>query len=216
VKTAIVIGATGLVGTQLVRLLLTDNYFRKVIVFVRRSMQIRDDKLEEHLIDFDKPETWQHLVKGDVLFSTLGTTIKQAGSQQAQYRIDYFYQYQFAQAAAHNDVPVYVLVSSAGANPDAVIFYSRMKGELEKDVKQLKFSSINIIQPGLLAGERKETRRGEKVGYLLLQALNKIGLFKKYRPIDAAIVAQAMINASKKATKGVQVYTLEAVFQLAL
>jgi uncharacterized protein YbjT (DUF2867 family) len=215
VKTAIVIGATGLVGTQLVRLLLTDNYFKKVIVFVRRSTEIRDTKFEEHIIDFDKPESWQHLVKGDVLFSTLGTTIKQAGSQQAQYRIDYFYQYQFAQAAAHNDVPVYVLVSSAGANPNAVIFYSRMKGELEKDVRQLKFSSINILQPGLLAGERKKGRMGEKVGYHLLNTLNKIGLFKKYRPVDAGIVAQAMINAARTAAKGVHTYTLDDVFKLA-
>jgi uncharacterized protein YbjT (DUF2867 family) len=210
-----VIGATGLVGTQLVRLLLEDGYFKKVIVFVRRSTKIRNDKLEERIIDFDKPATWQHLVKGDVFFSTLGTTIKQAGSQQAQYRIDYFYQYQFAQAAAHNDVPVYVLVSSAGANPDAVIFYSRMKGELEKDVKQLKFSSINIIQPGLLVGHRQHERTGEKIGYHLLNSFNRIGLFKKYKPIKAILVAQAMINAGKAAVNGVHVYSLEAVFKLA-
>jgi len=213
-KTAIVIGATGLVGRELIRLLLDDNRFNKILVFSRRSLQIKNAKLGEYIIDFDKPDTWQHLVKGDVLFSALGTTLQQAGGKQAQYKIDYTYQYGFADAAARNGVPVYVLVSSASADPKSGLFYTRMKGELERDIRQLSFLSINIIQPGLLAGKRQEERLGEKLANILLSAFNAIGLFKKYCPIEGKIVAQAMVNACNAAVKGVHVYALEDVFML--
>jgi uncharacterized protein YbjT (DUF2867 family) len=214
-KAAIVIGATGLVGKQLVKQLLDDQQFEKVVVFVRRSTGIPNNKLEEHLIDFDKPEEWKYLVKGDVLFSALGTTLKQAGSKEAQYKIDYNYQYNFAKAAAENKVPVYVLVSSAGADIASRIFYSRMKGELERDIKKLPFSAIHILQPSLLVGKREKERTGEKVGFVLLNALNKFGLFKKYKPISGGLVARAMINASLSVNSGIDIYTLDEVFALA-
>ncbi|WP_026464418.1 NAD(P)H-binding protein [Adhaeribacter aquaticus] len=214
-KTAIVIGATGLVGSALVQLLLTNSKFDKVLTFGRRSADFNHPKLEEYVIDFDRPETWQHLVKGDVLFSALGTTLKQAGGQNAQYKIDFTYQYQFAEAAALNQVPVYVLVSSAGADPNSIVFYTRMKGELERQVKQLAFTSINIIQPGLLVGKRQEERTGEKVGYYVLKAVNRVGLFKSYQPIPAQTVAKAMLNAGNAAMPGTQMYALEKVFDLA-
>lgn len=214
-KTAIVIGATGLVGMELVKILVQDERLNKVVVFVRRSLKMTSKKLEEHIIDFEKPETWQHLVKGDSLFSALGTTLKQAGGQKGQYKVDYTYQYRFADVASQNGVPVYVLVSSASANPDSRIFYTRMKGELERDVRKLPFASITLIQPGLLAGERQQERIGEKLGFKILNAVNTLGLLKKYRPIQGRVVAQAMINAALAAEKGVHVYTLEGVFTLA-
>lgn len=214
-KTGIIIGATGMVGRQLVKLILTDIRFKKVLIFGRRPIGIMDDKLEEHLINFENPDSWSHLVKGDVLFSTLGTTIKQAGSKEAQYIVDYSYQYQFAEAAAGNGVPVYVLVSSSGASPDSSIFYSRMKGELERDVKKLPFQSITLLQPSLLVGPREKERIGEKIGYGLLKTFNAIGLFKRYRPIHGEVVARAMINAGIAAEPGIHTYTLDKVFTLA-
>ncbi len=214
-KTAIVIGATGLVGTQLVHLLLADPRFKKVLVFTRRTLQFKNEKLEEHLIDFDKPDQWQQLVKGDILFSALGTTIKQAGSKQAQYKIDYTYQYQVAQAASYNEVPVYVLVSSASASPDSQLFYSRMKGELERDVKKLPFKSIYLLQPSLLFGNRQQDRPGEKIGYRVINFVNRLGLFRKYRPIQGRTVAQAMLNAGIEGANGVHVYALDQIFDLA-
>jgi uncharacterized protein YbjT (DUF2867 family) len=214
-KSAIVIGGTGLVGRQLVHLLLEDTRFSKVYLYGRRSIGIQNSKLEEILIDFNKPDTWQKLVTGDILFSTLGTTLKQAGGKQAQYKIDHTYQFQFAEAAAYNDVPVYVLVSSASASPDSKIFYSRMKGELERDVKKLPFKSINILQPSLLVGERENARFGEGAGYKVLSALNSIGLFKKYRPIRDREVAMAMIKAGLNAANGVHIFTLDHIFPLA-
>lgn len=95
---------------------------------MRRDLGLRHEKLKIHVIDFDKPKQWKHLVKGDVLFSCLGTTLKAAGSKEAQWKIDYEYQYQFAKAARENDVDKYVLVSTSLASPDFLFFYTRMKG----------------------------------------------------------------------------------------
>lgn len=214
-KTAIIIGATGLVGNYLVHLLLHDDRFSKVIVFVRRSLEIQNPKLVEHIINFDRPAEWMQLVEGDVLFSALGTTIKQAGSKNEQYKIDYTYQFQFAQAAAQNQVASYVLVSAASASADSKIFYSRMKGELERDVKSLPFKSITIIQPGLLHGTRQEERFGETIAYKVLNTINSMGMLKKYKPIEGKAVAMAMLNGGFRSTPGVHTFTLDQVFELA-
>lgn len=214
-KTAMVIGATGLVGSQLISLLFDDPLFDKVIVFTRRSTGRQHQKLEERIIDFNSPAQWREEVKGDVLFSTLGTTLRTAGSKEAQYLIDYTYQYRFAEAAAKNSVPDYVLVSSAGSSPDSVIFYSRMKGQLERDVKKLSFQHISLIRPGQLAGNRKEKRSGEKISIAVLRAVSSIPGLGLLKPIDAALVAKAMINAYKRPSGRVNEYTLKQVFLLA-
>jgi len=214
-KTALVIGATGLVGTELIKQLLDDSRFEKVVVFSRRSLEKPHPKLTEHIIDFDQPHTWRHWVQGDILFSALGTTLKKAGSKEAQYKIDHNYQYAFAKAASEQEVPHYVLVSSASASPDSKIFYSRMKGELERDISKLPFRSINILQPSLLYGERKETRLGESIGYAIIRRLNALSLLKKYRPIHGATVARAMIHAGIKNNAGKQIYVLDQIFSLA-
>jgi uncharacterized protein YbjT (DUF2867 family) len=214
-KTALVIGATGLVGNELVHQLLADDRFGAVLVFVRRSMGISHSKLQEFIINFDEPQSWSHQVKGDVLFSALGTTLKKAGSKEAQYKIDHDYQYNFAQAAAQNQVPVYVLVSSAMASVSSRIFYTRMKGELERDIQLLPFQAIHIMQPGMLQGNRKENRPGEKIGLSVIRLLNKIGIALKQKPVPAGIVAKAMINVSFKNDKRISVYALTQVFTAA-
>ena len=214
-KTALVIGATGLVGRQLVEKLLTDQAFEKVVVFGRRSCGMASPKLQEHIIDFDRPEQWQHLVKGDVLFSSLGTTLAKVGSKDAQYKIDHSYQFQFAATAARNAVPVYVLVSSAGADSKSHFFYMRMKGELERDVRKLAFSSIIIIKPGPLQGKRDEKRLGENIGVSTMRFFNALGLFKKYKPISGEEVARAMVNAFLSAKPGVSEFALDQLFKLA-
>lgn len=215
-KTALLIGATGLVGDYLLRQLLTDDRFERVKIFVRRSTGYQNpDKLEEHLVDFERPEDWQHLLSGDVLFSALGTTLRQAGSAPAQFRVDYTYQYRVAEAAAQNGVKTLVLVSSASADPDSFVFYTRMKGELERDVKRLPFQRIRILQPGMLAGTRSEPRVAEQLALPLASLLAHLPGLHQFRPIHAREVATAMCNAALDEKPGVQTDTLEAVFERA-
>jgi len=214
-KTAIIIGASGLTGSHLLRILLDDNRFRKVIVFVRRGLGIYHPKLDIHIVDFDKIENWGPLIQGDVLFSCLGTTLRKAGSKSGQYKIDHTYQYNVAAAAAKNGVPVYVLMSSAQASPKSKLFYTRMKGELEQDVSLLEIPHIHIIRPGILKGPRKEPRPGEKVGIAVGSFLSHIAVFHKYRPIHVQTVAEAMVNASFDTSDKLKVYELEGVFERA-
>jgi uncharacterized protein YbjT (DUF2867 family) len=212
-KKAVVIGGTGMVGVQLIKLLIETDEFSEVVSLVRRVSGVKHPKFNEYIIDFDKPETWSKLVIGDVLFSTLGTTLAKAKSKDNQYRIDFEYQYITAEIAAKNGITNYVLVSSAGASSKSTIFYSQMKGKLEDAVSLLPFKTISILRPGQLDGERTEKRAGEKVGLSFMYFMNKIGLFKRYRPIQAVQVARAMIHASQKPESAS--YTLAEVHKLA-
>jgi len=212
-KKAIVIGATGMVGIQLIQSLIKNKNYSEILSLVRRPSGFTNPKLTEQVINFDEPDTWRKQVTGDVLFSTLGTTIAQAKTKEAQYKVDFTYQYTVAKIAAENGVTHYVLISSAGANSKSKIFYTKMKGELEKEVQKLPFEIISIIKPSVLVGDRIQNRPGEKMAYTLLNILNKIGFFKRYRPIHAIIVAKAMIVAAE--TKQSSTYTLEEVFKLA-
>lgn len=216
-KTAIILGATGLVGNHLLTLLLDDSRYEQVKVFVRRAVGFEHPKLTQHIIDFDHPEEWKELVTGNELFSCLGTTIKTAGSQEVQYKVDYTYQYQVAETAAEHGVFTYVLVSSYGADSRSKFFYPRIKGELDRDVRKLPFQTVRIIKPSVLVGERQEKRLGEIMAVVLGNLLTTlIPPLKKYRPIPAAIVAKAMINAANDASvSGFVEYELGEVFELA-
>ncbi len=201
---AIIIGATGATGIDLLQLLLQDDSFHAVDIFVRRKSEMQHAKLNVHIIDFDKPGQWKQFVQGDVLFSCLGTTLKTAGSKEAQWKIDYEYQFQFAKLAAENKVNNYVLVSSAGADSASSIFYTRMKGQLEEAVKVLSFSKVAILKPSLLA--RKNTdRNGEVISMKIIQFLNKIGLLRSMKPLPTKLLAQAMINCAKSKECGLSV-----------
>ncbi|HEY6915067.1 MAG TPA: NAD(P)H-binding protein [Paludibacter sp.] len=212
-KKAIVIGGTGMVGTQLIKQLIEDKNYSEVVSLVRRASGISDPKLNEQVINFDQPDSWKALITGDVLFSTLGTTIAQAKTKDAQYKVDFTYQYNVAKIAAANGVPSYVLVSSAGATSKSKVFYSNMKGQLEDAVKLLPFKVISIIRPGQLAGERTEKRTAEKIALSIMYGLNKIGLFQRFKPIQGWQVAQSMIRAAEKQQSGS--YTMNEVFDLA-
>lgn len=215
-KTAIVIGATGLVGNLITLKLLEDNRYNKVKVLVRRSLNINNLKLEEHIVDFDEIELWKNNLIGDELYSALGTTIKKAGSKEAQYKIDYSYQYEAASAASKNGVKIYLLISSAGANYKSSNFYLRMKGSLDEKVQQLSFKQIRIFRPSILVGYRNENRFGESLGIKIAGTITKIiPALKKYRPIDAAQVAEAMIkSANQTISDKIIIYHPEEIFYL--
>ncbi|MBU4539128.1 MAG: NAD(P)H-binding protein [Weeksellaceae bacterium] len=211
---ALVIGATGATGKDLVNKLLTDKDYEKVDVFVRKPLSIDNPKLNIHIVDFEKPEEWKDLVKGDVAFSCLGTTLKTAGSKEAQRKVDYDYQYNFAKTAKENEVDDYILVSAYGANPKSKIFYSRMKGELEQSIKDLHFNKITIFQPGML--ERKDTERtGEVLGGKIIKFANKFGILTQQKPLPTDVLAQAMINSSKIKSNGYSKIKLGSIFGFA-
>ena len=193
---ALVLGATGAVGKDLVEQLLKDDAFERVSVFVRRPLALENPKLTVHVIDFDQPEQWRQLLQGDVLFSCLGTTIKAAGSQEAQWKVDYTYQYEAAKAARENGVGTYALVSSIGANPKSKVFYPRMKGALEVAVKELGFPACFILQPPSLVRKGSD-RFGEKAGVVMLRAFNAIGLMRSWTPMPTEEVAAAMVRLAK-------------------
>ena len=211
---ALVIGATGATGKDLVQKLLADKDFEEVHAFVRRPLNIENDKLKSHIVNFEQPDEWKDLVKGDVAFSCLGTTLKDAGSKEAQRKVDYDYQYNFAKAAKENEVEDYILVSSYGANPKSKIFYSRMKGELEQSIKALHFNKLMIFQPGML--DRKDSERtGEVLGGKIIKFANKFGVLTQQKPLPTAVLAKAMINSSKIKSYGYSKIKLGSIFSFA-
>ena len=211
---ALIIGATGATGKDLVSQLLTDKGYDEVNVFVRRPLAVENPKLKTHIVNFDKPEEWKDLVKGDVAFSCLGTTLKAAGSKEAQLKVDYDYQYNFAKAAKENEVEDYILVSSYGAHPKSKLFYSRMKGELEQSIKDLHFNKLTIFQPGML--ERKDSERtGEVLGGKIIKFANKFGVLTQQKPLPTEVLAKAMINSSKIKSYGYSKIKLGSIFSFA-
>ena len=214
-KTAIIIGATGLVGSHLLQQLLSDSRYSKVLVLHRRSTGTEHLKLEEHIIDFDSPKKWSKLVQGDHLFSALGTTLAKAGSEEEQYKIDNTYQYNVARAAAQNNVSGYALVSSVGARSNSKNFYLRMKGELDEAVQNLGFKSLAIFRPSFLDGDREESRFGERIGIIFAKLFSWVPGIRKYRPIHAEIVAKAMINNLNSNQKHLNnIYESDKIFDL--
>lgn len=209
-----VIGATGLVGKALVQQLLNDERFGKVRIFVRRETGLKHPKLEQLVVDFGKTEIWEKQLTGDVLFSALGTTLKQAGSKEKQWEIDFTFNLNFAQKAQENGIENYVLVSSVGANSKSSIFYTRMKGELDEAVSKIGFSNLIILRPASLTGPRVNRRLAEEISVPVLNSLTRF-IMKNYRPISGETVAKAMINAALRNTGGKTIYEGGEVFKLA-
>lgn len=198
---AIVIGATGATGQELVNCLLEDSDFSTVTVFVRRKLKTEHKKLIIHDIDFSNIEDYKELIKGDVFFSCLGTTLKNAGSKGKQYLVDYTYQYKFAKIAAENNVPNYALVSSAGANEKSLFFYPKIKGKLEEAIKKLPFAHIYIFQPPILIRQDELMRTGEKIAISIFTSANKLGILNSQKPLPVAALAQKMVYESKENKK---------------
>ncbi len=206
-KHALVLGATGSTGKELVKLLLNDSSFENVSIFVRNVPNIKNKKLKVYKIDFSRLEDYKDLIYGDVLFSALGTTLKDAKSKSQQYLVDYTYQYKFAKMAIENGIKYYSLVSSVGSNKNSLFFYPKMKGNLEEDIIKLGFKKTYIFQPPLLIRHSNLMRPGEKIGIKILNIINRIGLFKSQKPLSVLELAKKMVNETKiKNTLSVNVY----------
>lgn len=204
-KTAIILGASGLVGTELVHQLLNSSEFEKVKIFVRRSLGISNPKLEEQVIDFENLEAWKHDLIGDALFSCMGTTLKTAGSKEKQYMVDYTYPYQCIEAAIQNGTKQILLVSSIGAKASSSNFYLRMKGEFEEAIKKLKPSNFIVFRPSILDGNRVESRPAEYLAIKIMRILGKLPFLKKYEPTLVRDLAASMIRLALKDKEGVKV-----------
>ena len=210
---ALIIGATGATGKDLLSQLLADDTYAEVHCFVRKPLALTHPKLHAHVVNFDTPEAWADLLHGDVAFSCLGTTLAVAGSKDAQWRVDYDYQYAFAQQCKANGVPSFVLVSAAGAKAQSKLFYNRMKGALEEAVKKLNFPRLLIFQPSVLIRSNSD-RAGENLSVKTINFLNKLGILKRYRPMPTQILAEKMLSAVYNSPKGTFTFTLNKIFSL--
>ena len=207
-KTALLAGASGLIGSQLLPLLLESERYSKVIVVGRRAVPMLHPKLTQVITNFDKlPDVRLQLIADDV-FCCLGTTMKQAGSKEAFYKVDYLYVVKLAALTAGNFAAQFMVVSSTGADADARVYYSKVKGEMEAAVRQAPFRAIHIFRPSVLLGERAHPRLGERFGAAVLQAVSPLlrGSLQKYRPVTGAAVAAAMLQAAAEDGGGVVVH----------
>ena len=204
-KTALIAGASGLTGGYLLNLLLESPEYSSVIAYVRKSSGLTHPKLKEIVVDW---ETLQEPVAAEDVFCCLGTTIKKAGSQEAFRRVDYDYPLQLAQIQYRGGSQQFLLVSAMGADAKSSIFYSRVKGELENALQSIGYKSLHIFRPSFIAGPRKESRTGEKIGLAIFSILSTlfIGPLKKYAHIQAEHIARAMLRTAQKNEQGTKLY----------
>lgn len=216
-KTATLIGATGLIGSQILQQLIDDDAFRKIKVLVRRPFKFVHPKIELIQLDFGDEVAYQAAIEGsDVVFCSVGTTLRQVNSDMVAYRkIDYDIPVNAARFCVATGCPKFLLVSSIGANSKSSNFYLKLKGEVEEKVGSLGIPSIAIFRPSMLLGERAEFRLGEKVGQVLMGILGFM-IPKPYKAIDVKMVAKAMIAVAKKETPGLEFYTYVEMLSLAV
>lgn len=210
---AILLGATGLVGNHILLRLLDTKDIQQVLVFVRHPTGLLNPKLIERVVDFENIDQWQDEIRGDILFSALGTTLKAAGSKAAQYRVDHDYQLHVAQTAAQNGVSRYVLISSVNADTQSAFFYLKMKGELEEAVKALNFKSISILRPGPLKGVRRKKRLSEVISVKVLELMPKILVRPGMKPVNAEKVANKSINCGISSISGQHIIGPEEILE---
>lgn len=190
---ASLIGATGLVGSKILNLLLKDPPCTEVRIFSRRKSSIEHPKLIEKIVNFSDMSSWEKEIIGDVLFSALGTTKKIAGTISAQRVVDYEYQFNVARAAKENGINSIVLVSAIMADPDSFFPYSKMKGELERDIENLGFEKTVFLRPSLLDGKRDDERFLESLSLSILRKIPDLPVIKTLRPVKGEQVAKAAV-----------------------
>ncbi|WP_017725892.1 NAD(P)H-binding protein [Halalkalibacterium ligniniphilum] len=216
-KTALVIGATGLIGKQLVSLLLERQEYDQITVLVRRSIDIEHPKLEERMINFDELGA-DDIPEVDDVYCALGTTIKKAKTKEAFRKVDYEYPLLVARLAKEKGAAQYVIVTAMGSSSMSSFFYSRVKGELEEALQEVGYKALKIFRPSLLLGERSEFRLGERMAEYMMRLFRfvMIGPLKRYRAVEGKQVAKAMmIEANRKSDANVSIYESQQIFAIA-
>jgi len=214
-RTALVAGASGLVGSHVIDLLLADADYATVTALVRRELPRTHRKLSQRLVDFERLD--RTLPRADDVFCCLGTTMKRAGSADAFRRVDFTYVERLARLAWQHRAKQFLLVTALSADPRSRVFYNRVKGEVEEAVRKLPFDAVHIFQPSLLLGHRRESRPAERLAMIAGGALGflLVGPLARFRPIPARTVAAAMVRVAKEAGRGVHVYESDRIRALA-
>jgi uncharacterized protein YbjT (DUF2867 family) len=208
-RTAWVAGATGLIGKELVQLLLADKAYSKVIILVRKKVNIAHPKLEQRIIDFNRiEESVAGELKDAYVFCTLGTTIRIAKTKDAFRKVDYEYPFRLAQISASEGAKQFSIVTSIGASTKSSFFYTQVKGQVEEAIRKLGLQALHIYRPSQLLGDREEVRRGERMAEIVAKATAFLwkGPLAKYKPIHVRTVARAMLEASRMHEKGIHVH----------
>ncbi len=216
-RVALLAGASGLVGGHCLARLLAEPAYTHVITLGRRPLDRADPKLEQRVVELDRLGTVGfEFPRATDVFCCLGTTMKRAGSEAAFRQVDFTFVVSLAGLALGSGAQQFLLVSSLGASPTSRIFYSRVKGETEAAVSALPFEGRQILRPSILVGERREHRGGESFGLAMMRgtAFAMIGPLRKYRPIAAATVAEAMVRVAVRAPRGVNIYESDEIERL--
>jgi uncharacterized protein YbjT (DUF2867 family) len=216
-KKAIIVGASGLIGSKLLGILLVQPEYGEVLSISRKKIKSANTKLTQLIVDFERLDRFSESIKGDVLFCCLGTTKKQTPIE-AEYReIDHDYPVELAEIALKNGVDQYHLVSAIGANSESSHFYNKLKGDTENDIKKVGLKSLHIYQPSVLIGHRKNVRPMERMAVWIMKIIGPLmlGKLKRYRAIKAEDVAKAMFKQSLKNKAGVFTYTSDKIKQRA-
>jgi len=215
-KTALIIGSTGLIGSQLLQLLLESNDYDTVISFVKRDTGITHPKLKQYVINFDNPESYKEYVVGHDFFCTIGTTINKSKSKAAFRKVDFEYPHFFAKIAIENNIDHFLIISSLGANIKSNNFYLKTKGEIETFLRASRLKKVSILRPSLLLGNRTEYRWGEKMAatFSKIFSFAFLGKLKKYKPIESRIVAKAMYEIAQQNNKEFTIYESDRIQEI--
>jgi uncharacterized protein YbjT (DUF2867 family) len=206
-KSILLLGATGLIGGYCLKFLCEDDHYERIVVLTRRALpgHLKHPKVEHHIIDFDRPETYSRFVNTDHLICALGATMKKAGSKESFFTADHTYPLEFAKMALKNGAEHFLIVTACLSSAKSPFFLTRVKGQLEDALFVLEYGSISIFRPSMLLGKRDEFRLGEEVA----KSLEKIISFflpKKYKPIQGRAVAGAMVKKAVENLPGIHIY----------
>jgi uncharacterized protein YbjT (DUF2867 family) len=212
-KTALLAGATGLIGSQLLALLLASERYTNVIVVGRRALPLQHSKLRQVVTELDRLDSVRQQLAADDVYCCLGTTMAQAGSKEAFFKVDFQYVVTLAALTAGHGAAQFLVVSSMGADASSRFYYNQVKGEMEAAVQQAPFRAVHIFRPSLLLGERANPRLGERLGAVLLRGLRPVlrGPLRPYRAVAGRAVARAMLRAAEENGGGVKVHDSEEI-----
>lgn len=215
-RTAIVVGASGLVGKACLYELLEAQEYTRIVAVVRKPLALKYHQLHQLVVDFDNLDQYADQLVADDVFCCLGTTIKIAGSQDNSRKVDFDYPVKIAELALKNGAEQFLIVSAIGADSSSSIFYNRVKGDVEAAVSALGYPAVHIFRPSLLVGDRREVRVGELIGKYVMMATGFffLGPLKKYKSIHGGTVAKAMVKVALKHEHGHFVYNSDRIAEI--